>query len=191
MARISNRPALRRIVTVNIGVAMFLCTPYFLYRHVAFQFGADELRAAVEGTWEIGIPGPSGSRSPGDTTRHTVVIRQGMEAPSGRADRGLIRSASACSHRTLIRSAEACLDATEVPLELRALGEAGPFGTGVMVVYGRKFSGASLTLQFAGREINAHIDPLGHVIEIRTREGAASVTLRRLSRSPGGEATGR
>lgn len=82
-----------------------------------FQYGAEELRAAVEGTWDLTLTADSGA-----TAALALTFKQGAAAGHARNDqfRGpvLLREAHACGTRTLIKSAAACVDATDMPLDV-------------------------------------------------------------------------
>jgi hypothetical protein len=80
-----------------------------------FQYGAPEMRAAVEGDWSLTIT-PAG----GTAMQVTVHIQQSATALTATAARPpghrLVREAQACGTRTLVKSAGACIDSTEMPL---------------------------------------------------------------------------
>jgi hypothetical protein len=80
-----------------------------------FQYGATEMRAAVEGDWSLTITPAGGTAMP-----VTVHVEQAATAPGPTAARrplrGLVRAADACGTRTLVKGAGACTDATQMPL---------------------------------------------------------------------------
>ena len=85
-----------------------------------FQYGAEELRAAVEGTWDLTLKTDSGATA-------TLALKFAQSASAGPASgargdgvRGpaLLREAHACGTRTLIASAAACVDLSEMPLDV-------------------------------------------------------------------------
>jgi len=100
-----------------------------------YQYGAEELRAALEGSWNIAIRADGGSFA-----ALTVELEQARsshrEAKSNSHEwnrsgaPSLMRVAHACGTRTLIASASACIDSTEMPLAVtfqggdRRLGDA-------------------------------------------------------------------
>ena len=172
-----SRRQLKIAVAGTLALAAFLVTPYFLYRDTGFQFGADELRAAVEGTWQLEAPGLGSAPE-----RTMVVIRQARNPMQLSASRGLIRSAEACGNRSLISSAEACIDTTEMPLELRAPNDGHVVGRGRLFVTGLHFTGGELTMEIAGRAIVARITPHGTVVEVYPIDDEHRPSLRRLHR---------
>ena len=91
-----------------VPIAVFLLNPSFACSgdEPTFQYGAAEMRAAVEGDWSFAIT-PTG----GTATQVTVHIDQAA-APATAAARAsgvaLVRAAHACGTRTLVKSAGAC-----------------------------------------------------------------------------------
>jgi hypothetical protein len=100
-----------------------------------YQYGAEELRAALEGTWNIAIRTDGGS-----SAALTVELEQGRSSQhaaksdsrgwTGSGAPSFVRVAHACGTRTLIATASACIDSTEMPLAVtfqagdRRLGDA-------------------------------------------------------------------
>lgn len=180
MIGVMRKPSSRQVKIVvagTVALAAFLVTPYFLYRETGFGFGARELRAAVEGTWQVETARPGGAPE-----LTTVVIRQARGPVQLSAGRGLIRSAEACGNRSLIASAEACLDTTEMPLELRAPNRRGVVGRGRLFVGGLHFNAGELTIEIRGHTVVARITPHGHVLEVYPTPGEPKASLRRLHR---------
>src|SRR5512140_605696 len=100
---------MRKAGTITIGLAVLSLSPVAIWWSVTphYDYGDTELRAAVEGTWQLTTT----------TGRNlTFTIRQAKETERTHASRGLVQSAAACGHRTLVRSAEACMDVSEMPL---------------------------------------------------------------------------
>src|SRR4051795_12742072 len=87
--------------------------PFFLTPTLAcsdepqFQYGAAEMRAAVEGDWSLTIT-PDG----GTAMQVTVHVEEAPTALGPTAarwpSRGFVRAAHACGTRTLVKSAGAC-----------------------------------------------------------------------------------
>jgi len=99
-----------------VPVAVFFLNPAFACSdEPQFQYGAAEMRAAVEGDWSLTIT-PDG----GTAMQVTVHLEQSPTAPAATAarqpSRALVRAAQACGTRTLIKEAGACIDATNMPL---------------------------------------------------------------------------
>jgi hypothetical protein len=92
-----------------------------------FQYGAAEMRAAVEGDWSFTIT-PEG----GTATQLTVHVEQAATAAAvaRTPGRGLLRAAHACGTRTLVKSAGACGAATQMPLALTFVSGDATLGAG-------------------------------------------------------------
>jgi hypothetical protein len=115
-----------------IAVAALVLNPVFGITS-GFDYGAPELRAALEGTWRLTITtGITGTT--GDAPRViTFTIAQASRADRMHAMRAMhassgtwVRSAAACGGRTLVRTAGACMDYTDMPLEATVLTGAAP-----------------------------------------------------------------
>ncbi len=113
-----NRPSL-----VLAALAAFFVNPMFAcVVEPEFQYGVEEMRAAVEGTWELAL-----TFSDGRAQAVTVAIEQddapaSPTAAAAGTERSLVRPAAACGTRTLVKSAEACGSSTEMPLAVTFLG---------------------------------------------------------------------
>ena len=96
-----------------------------------FQYGAAEMRAAVEGDWSLTIT-PDGATA----MQVTVHVAQAPTAAAATASRlparALVRAAHACGSRTLIQAASACTDQTEMPLTVSYVGGDATFSTATM-----------------------------------------------------------
>jgi len=139
-----------------------------------YQFGAAEMRAAVEGDWGFTIT-PAG----GSPAQVRVRIAQSTQAPGASASThpsGPVRAAFACGSRTLIAGAGACTEVTDMPLALSFVdGDATLAGaplSGMFMAYGLVFSRGSLQLTIGpyqiladvlsdGSLIDPHLGPLG------------------------------
>ena len=76
-----------------------------------FQYGAAEMRAAVEGDWSFTITPDGGTAT--QVTLHVDQAATAADAGVARAPgRSLLRAAYACGTRTLVKSAGACIDAS-------------------------------------------------------------------------------
>src|SRR6185369_9810377 len=114
-----------------------------------FQFGAAEMRGAVEGDWSFTIT-PSG----GGATHVTVHIAQAAAVVDGSTartpGRTVLRAAYACGGRTLVRSAGACIDVSEMPLTVSVVSGdpvfSGAAMSGTFRVYGLSFAFGDLEL---------------------------------------------
>ncbi len=176
---------IRWIVTGAVALAALVLNPVFGVLSGP-HFAAAELRAAVEGTWQLKV-------DEGGATR-TVAFRiaEGTEADAASAgltsQLELIRPAAACGHRTLVRSAGACRDMTDMPLEVTLLaGGAAPerMRPGTFSVGGDEFKLGWLTVEVAGVVLHAEVTPAGEVeqVMIQRAEGQPlRSTLARIAR---------
>lgn len=165
-----------------VGVAVLVLNPVFgvLGRP---SFGAEELRAAVEGTWRLTVRGEDGARTV------TFRLAQGSEVEGGHASaHALVRPAAACGHRTLIKSAGACKYSTRMPLEVTLIAEGGEqrqAEASEAVVFGTRFDQAFLQVSVAELWVEASVTPAGEVRSVSSLGDAGralSWTLVRIAR---------
>jgi hypothetical protein len=150
-----------------------------------FQYGATEMRAAIEGDWAVSIT-PTG----GAAMEYVVNLKQasGNNPAAARSTRrGLVRQAHACGARTLVASAAACIDYSEMPLDVTIKeGSATPAGMSANYrVWSLTFTTGDLTLPLNGYYVSAQIKPDGTVSSASLAPGgtagmSGSVTMRRL-----------
>jgi hypothetical protein len=149
-----------------------------------FQYGAEEMRVAIEGTWNLTL-----SHSDGQEQVVTVAIAQGGGSPTAQATPGarrdLIRPAAACGTRTLIKSAGACTSSTEMPLAVSFVSGDEAFRTaemrGTLVVHGLVFKQGQLGLVVGGHQISGTLSATGEATGLviafdGTRGGTATLT---------------
>src|SRR5262245_26724183 len=107
----------KKLVAVMLGLAVAILNPLAACSLLGgFDFGAKEMRAAVEGTWTV--TSPAGEDAP--AVAYTITIRQGTGAerkPS--AAGGLVAPAAACGDRSFVATAAACLDTSRMPLDVQ------------------------------------------------------------------------
>jgi hypothetical protein len=157
----TSRRRIRIGVFTVVGLAVLVLNPVFGVL-AGPSFGAEELRAAVEGTWQLTVRGEVGAA-------RTVTFRlaQGSEVEGGHASaRALIRPAAACGHRTLIKSAGACKYGTRMPLEVTLIAEGGErrqAEAGELLVFGTRFDQGLLRVPVAELEVSASVTPAGEV----------------------------
>ena len=166
-----------------IGLAALVLNPVFGVL-AGPSFGADELRAAVEGTWRLTVRGDDGAA-------RTVTFRlaQGSEVEGEHASaHALVRPAAACGRRTLVKSAGACLDSTRMPLEVTLLADGGQRREaegGELRVMGTQFDHALLSVRVAELEVSASVTPAGEVQSVSSSGDAGQQlpsTLVRIAR---------
>ncbi len=146
----------KRLLVGMIALAALVLNPWFGLTATNFQFGADELRTAVEGTWQLTPPGDAPHVL-------TFTIAQGSEALDQHVSRELIRSAHACGDRSLVRTAAACLEITRMPLQVSRTEKPTQ---GELTVYGTTFKYARLELTNVGERtpwLYAELAPDGSV----------------------------
>lgn len=183
-----------------VGVLAFFLNPSFACGGAEddFQFGVNEMRGAVEGTWQAALTFPDGHQS-----SVVFTISQGAQQASAATilrvkppRTSWVASAYACSDRTFVRSASACVPVSSMPLDGTFVSGDATFQSaairGVLNVYGLALSnmstsvdlhlGEAAELQFSvspdGTTTNAHlVDPASG-----TATGGGSVTLVRVSK---------
>jgi hypothetical protein len=167
-----------------LPVAFFLLNPGFACGppEPQFNYGAADMRAAVEGVWSFTIM-PEGAAAP---VQVMVKVEQAATEPSPQARaRGLtlVRAAYACGTRTLVKSASACLDLSQMPLIVSFVAGDDSFMSapmsGTFLVYGTDFSRASsqLYLTLGGYQIEAQLGPDGELFNARVSPNGTHGTL--------------
>lgn len=155
-------------VCAVVGLAVLVLNPVFGVL-AGTSFGADELRAAVEGTWRLTVRGDDGA-----ARTVTFRIAQGSEVEGGHASaRALIRPAAACGRRTLVKSAGACLDETRMPLEVTLLADGGQrreAEAGEFWVIGTRFDQARLSVRVAEFRVSARVTPAGEAQSVSSSD---------------------
>jgi hypothetical protein len=144
----------RKLVAVAVGLAVLVLTPYYVFFADHFDYGEPELRAAIEGTWQLTMQG----RAP-----ITLELRE-ARASKTQSSRGWVRSAAACSHRSLVRSAEACMDSTQMDLAV-TVTPADATATGQLGVNDTSFRVGQLQLFLQDFAVEARVTPDGTVTD--------------------------
>jgi hypothetical protein len=147
-----------------VPIAVFFLNPTFACgpAEPQYQYGAAEMRAAVEGNWSFTIT-PQG----GPAAQVTVHLSQSATVPaatSGRLKRMYVRSAYACGSRTLVKSAGACIDESIMPLDVTYVSGDASLGTilsGTFMVPGTTFDYGSLTLTVGPYHVNSDVNSDG------------------------------
>jgi hypothetical protein len=159
------------------AVAFFLVSPGFACGpgDPEYQYGAKEMKAAVEGDWVVTFM-PGG----GAAVEYTVHLQQAARAPGTaalEAHGGLVRAAHACGSRTLVASAGACTDSTRMPLDVTVAPGGPPAGTtsGEFAVTSTVFTRGQLSLKIGDNSLFAEMGPDGTVFSL-----SGAVMLRRL-----------
>lgn len=160
------RRGVKIMVAVTLGMAALILNPWFgVTQGVHYEYGAPEMRAAIEGTWRLTL-------TPNGEPPREIVFRvaQGAAASQLHASRhALVRAAAACGHRALVRTAGACLDTSEMPLEITVLAggtAAGNGARGVFRVITPRFITGDLDAQVADVIVFARITPTGQVSDV-------------------------
>jgi hypothetical protein len=147
-----------------------------------FQYGATEMRAAIEGNWAVTVT-PTG----GAAQDYVVTLKQAKAAPTS-ASRGstvaFVRSAHACGDRTLLASANACASKTVMPLTA-TLASGGASPSASYEVWSLIFTQGDLFLTLGDHSIQATVAADGSVLDAKLAAPggsapAGTVTLRRL-----------
>jgi hypothetical protein len=147
-----------------VPIAVFFLNPTFACSppEPQYQYGAAEMRAAVEGNWSFTIT-PQGGL-PAQVTVHLSQSATAPAATSGRLNRMYVRSAYACGSRTLVKSAGACTDESVMPLDVTYVSGDASLGTnlsGIFRVPGTIFDYGSLMLTIGPYQVNSDVNSDG------------------------------
>jgi hypothetical protein len=181
--------AMRRFLWV-FPVAFFFLNPSFACGPAEpdYRFGADEMRAAVEGNWSFTIM-PANASAP---LRVTVKLEQSAtapEAPTSAAGLGLIRAAYACGSRTLVKSAGACTDGSVMPLTVSFVAGDPSFSSAQMSgrfeVNGTVFTpfNSDLELTVGDYQIHMQVSPDGSFLNAFVSTVGSEATLTIITRA--------
>jgi hypothetical protein len=172
---------MRRLIWVVPIVMFFLNPNVACVDEPEFQYGAEEMRAAVEGDWSITLT-PDG----GTATQVTVHVEQGTAPATAQGSgRALVRTAHACGTRTLVKGAGACSDISEMPLAVTYVSGDAAFSSatlrGNFSVLSLTFVVGELYLTLGSYQIHARVNEDGTVAsaEFYTPPGG-TVALNRL-----------
>jgi hypothetical protein len=152
------------MVAVTLGIAALILNPWFGVTS-GFDYGAPEMRTAIEGTWRLTL-------TPNGEPRREITFRiaQGAAASQPHAtSHALVRAAAACGRRSLVRTAGACRDTSEMPLEITVLAAgtaAGNGAGGVFRVMGTRFVTGHLDAQVTDVIISARVTPTGQAADV-------------------------
>ena len=133
-----------------------------------FQYGAPEMRAAVEGDWSFTITPDNGS-----AVALTVHIQQGVafSTAARNSGRSFVRAAYACGTRTLVKSAGACVDSTQMPLGVTFVTGDTTFAllalNGTFTVNGLTFVSGDLDLVLGPYQIKVQVNADGSAVNPR------------------------
>jgi len=171
---------MRKLLWVVPVAAFFLNPGLACTDEPEFQYGAAEMRAAVEGDWSFTIT-PDG----GDATQVTVHVDQAATAPAATAARaprkGLVRAAHACGTRTLVKGAGACSDISQMPLAVSYLSGDTAFSSatlsGMFTVWGLAFGSGDLDLRIGPYQILSRVSRDGTLADTRLGPLGAAGTL--------------
>ncbi len=174
-----------------VPLAIFFLNPGFACgpAEPQYQYGAEEMRAAVEGNWSFTIM-PDGASSP---IQVTVKVEQAATAPGQQASapgRSFVRAVYACGSRTLVRSAAACIDLSVMPLAVTFVSGDASFTnvalSGSFIIYGTQFvtaNSSDLELVLGGYHISSQMSPEGSFVMPRIGPGESVGSLTSVTRS--------
>ena len=167
----------RRNLWWVVPIAVFFLNPSFACSdEPEFQYGAAEMRAAVEGDWSFTIT-PDG----GDATQVAVHVDQAATAPSTAARAALVRAAHACGTRTLVKGAGACIDISQMPLAVSYVSGDTAFSSatlsGMFTVSGLVFGSGDLDLRIGPYQILSRVSTDGSLADTRLGPLGAPGTL--------------
>ena len=166
--RLLNRPLL-----TLAALAAFFVNPFFacVVGEGDFQYGAEEMRAAVEGTWEVTLAFSDGSQR-----TLTMTLAQGDAPLTATTDfapapASLIRAAVACENRTLVKSAEACSSTSTMPLAVTFVGGDESFRSvamsGQLWIPSTTFRSGYLQLRLGDLQVDGTVTPAGEASGFR------------------------
>jgi hypothetical protein len=148
---------MRTSILLVLGVGALVLDPVSgCFGSPDFKFGEREMRAAVEGTWQLTVQPPVG-----DTVTYTLEVTQSSKAQH--AARGWVKSAAACGSRSFVRNASACMDTTDMPLDVHVASGPQSDAKGSFRIAGTTFQDGQLELDIGARSINAKLSPKGEV----------------------------
>jgi hypothetical protein len=150
-------------VVAVVALGVLVLNPWFGWfgeDDPGFRYDLPEVRAAVEGTWQLTLA-PAG----GPTRTTTFTLAQGHDADQAHASRTLVRSAAACSARAFVKAAAACVDTTHMPLDVVVLAgaPAAHRNQGMFIVVGTTFEAGHLSVSLDELSISAMVSPRGEV----------------------------
>jgi hypothetical protein len=166
---------MRSLVLWVLGLAALVLNPMACIGP-SFDFGATEMRAAIEGTWKVTV----GKSDVSAMRELTITLEQSKEATQVHAMRSAVPVAAACGSRSLVKNAEACMDVTHMPLAVAVLAGAGAkiVSHGELVVPGTSFVSGQLEVMIDGELLAATITPTGIASRV-TLAGLPSQMVRR------------
>ncbi|MBA3455413.1 MAG: hypothetical protein H0T42_20135 [Deltaproteobacteria bacterium] len=173
-ARYDHRVMLKKALLGTVGIAALVLNPFFGCGDESFRYGADEMRAAIEGTWKLTVP------ADGTTPAQETVFSISQAAtPAEQHSRGrsAITEAAACVQRSLVKSAGACLDSTEMPIEVKLLA-GGAATKGTFEVFGFKFTEGMLRIELGTSHLRATVAADGSIIAIHSAPKLAASLIR-------------
>src|SRR4051812_36656590 len=101
------RPLLATVLAASVGLPVLVLEPGCeAVGGPNWQYGEVEMRAAVEGTWELTIA----------DTKWTLEIKQRDKGERAERETGLVKSAAACGSRSFVRNAHACESLSAMPI---------------------------------------------------------------------------
>jgi hypothetical protein len=129
-----------------------------------FGFGEQEMRQAVEGTYDLGLPGET-------TPRATFTLR------FGNSDLSAVQQAH-CSNRTFVASAGACSPSSSMSLVGDVTGGLASYQgqkvNGYFNAYGYQYQGGNLHIQFErGGRIAARVTSMNELTDVTLTEGTS------------------
>lgn len=127
----------------------------------AFSFGPEEMRRAVEGTWEMTVPGETGVRA-----RFTLAY-----AEAGAQARGVtVVQQATCTTRSFIADAGACTAASSMVFRGRVLSGADAYRDQAVsarfLVVGLEYGGGAVSVTFGhGPRLEIRVDEKNVVVD--------------------------
>jgi hypothetical protein len=150
-----------RAAAVATALLAFVANPGFGCGE-DFTFGETEMRQAVEGTYDLSLPGDA-------TPRATFSLR------FGNSDLSSVQQAH-CSNRTFVASAGACSPSTSMSLVGNVVAGIASYQgqklNGYFNVYGYQYQGGSLHVVFDhGPRVTARVSSTNELTDVTLTEG--------------------
>jgi phage tail sheath gpL-like len=139
---------LKQLSLGALTVAALVLNPFYAcVPEPSFQFTANEMAAAIEGTWTLTLE-----------DRSYIFHIEAASARRQHSRASLVPSAHACGKRTVVKSAAACVDTTTLPVVVNVSGSTSD---GEFRVHGTRFVEGELVIDVADHRVHARVNADG------------------------------
>jgi hypothetical protein len=154
---------IRKLVLGTVLFAILAVNPMFGCFAVHFDYSEADMKKAIEGQWKLTI----------DHRELEMSVRE-AKSVKRHASNGIVNSAAACGTRSFMNTAEACIDASSMDVEIVI---AGVTSHGTFRVFSTSFERGLLETEVDGVWLDADVDSLGQVLEVRAAQNNNKVTV--------------